>query len=164
MNERPTLRLTVRSAALPVVHAELQVVHVSPNGIVDFPNRSEFEITHLPGSPDVFSEKREFRVDLAELSRRQGEQVGHLYAVMIHSQPRSLDFLDGMVLETEAPGFESVPIRLNLGDHAALLGVWWQNRAGEWAFEYSGRILDTMNATYQAIFLAGQYAERFADR
>lgn len=163
MNERPTLRLTVRAPTLPVVHAELQVVHVSPNGIIDFPNRSGFEVTHVPGSPDVFSETREFRVDLAELGRRQGDQVGHLYAVMLHSQPRSLDFLDGMELEAEAPGFD-FSRRLELGDHAALLGVWWQNRAGEWAFEYSGRILDTMNATYQTIFLAGQYAERFADR
>ncbi len=164
MNERPTLRLMVRPAALPVVHAELQVVHVSPNGIVDFPNRSEFEITHFPGSPDVFSNRREFRVDLTELGRRQGQQIGHLYAVMLHSQPRTLDFLDGMELEAAAPGFESVSIPLNLGDHAALLGVWWQNRAGGWAFEYSGQILDTLNATYQAIFLLGRYAERFADQ
>lgn len=161
--DRPTLRLAVHAAALSVVHAELQVVHVAPSGLIAFPNRSAFEVTHLPGSPDIFSKSREFQVDLGELKRRQGDQVGHLYAVSIHSMPRSLQFLDGMVLEARAPGFET-SVSMQLEDHAVLLGVWWQTRAGEWVFEYSGKTLDTLNATYQTIFLAGIYAERFADR
>jgi len=161
--ERPTLRLAVHAAALPVVHAELQVVHVSPSGTIDFPNRSAFEITHLPGSPDIFPKTREFQVDLVELQRRQGDQAGHLYAVTIHSSPRSLQFLDGMELRVSGPGVES-SVAMRLEDHAVLLGVWWQTRDGAWMFEYSGQVLDTMNASYQTIFLAGRYAERFADR
>ncbi|WP_019587467.1 hypothetical protein [Deinococcus apachensis] len=163
MTDRPTLSVSVHSAALPTVQAELQVVHVSPSGIVNFPNRSAFEITHLPGSSDVFSKTREFRVDLGELKRRQGDQIGHLYAVTIFSSPRSLVLLDGMVLEVRAPGVEATSA-MKLNDHAVLLGIWWQNWAGEWAFEHVGQTLDTQNATYQAIFLTGRYAERFAER
>lgn len=157
------LHLSVHSAALAAVHAELQVVHVAPSGLIDFPNRSAFEVTHRPGSPDIYADQRTFEVDLKELRRRQGSQIGHLYAVSIHSMPRSLQFLDGMVLETRAPGFESTSA-LRLEDHAVLLGIWWQDRAGLWAFEHSGQVLDTMNSTYQAIFLAGRHAERFAER
>lgn len=163
MTQSQSLYLAVHSTALAAVHAELQVVHVSPNGLIDFPNRSAFEVTHLPGSPDIYADRRTFEVNLDELTRRQGDQIGHLYAVSIHSMPRSLQFLDGMVLETKAPGFESTSA-LQLADHAVLLGVWWQNRAGAWAFEHGGQVLDTLNCTYQSIFLAGKYAERFAEQ
>ncbi|MDB5044421.1 MAG: hypothetical protein JWQ08_471 [Deinococcus sp.] len=163
MIDRSTLSVTVHAAALPTVKAELQVVHVSPNGIIDFPNSSAFEITHLPNSPEIFSRVRTFQVDLAGLKRRQGSQVGHLYAVSIHSSPRPLQFLDGMELEILGPGIVNTSV-MQLSDHAVLLGVWWQNRAGEWAFEHSGAVLDTLNHLYQRVFLAGKYAERFADR
>ncbi len=153
----------VRAQGLSTTQAELQLVHVPPSGIISFPNRSAFEVTHRPGAPEVLSATRSVHIDLDGLRTRFGDQVGHLYAVTVHSQPRTLEF-QNMTLDVRSPDFEELGRPLDLADHAALLGVWWQDRAGRWAFEYSGQILDTLNATYQSVFLAGRYAERFADR
>ncbi|MFB9995207.1 hypothetical protein ACFFLM_24990 [Deinococcus oregonensis] len=163
MSHPSKLSITVHGAALPTVNAELQVVHVSPNGIIDFPNHSAFEVLHLPGSPEIFSQTRRFEVDLDALKRYRGTQLGHMYGVSIHSTPRSLQFLDGMVMEINGPGIE-ISAALQLSDHAVLLGLWWQQLTGEWAFEHSGAVLDTDNHLYQRVFLMGQYAERFKER
>lgn len=158
-----SLEVVVRATGLDTTWAELQVVHVPPFGIISFPNRSEFEVTHLPGNADILASTRTFRVDLAALRHRFGDQVGHLYAVTIHSQPKPLEFRN-MTLHVQGPGKYQIKRDLNLADHAALLGVWWQQHDGAWNFEYSGQILDTLNATHQTVFLAGRYAERFAER
>ncbi|THF84391.1 hypothetical protein E7T09_20530 [Deinococcus sp. KSM4-11] len=157
------LNLILKARDLRTTWAELQVVHVPPSGLINFPNRSGFEVTHTPGSADVLASTRALSINLVALHQRFGTQVGHLYAVTIHSQPKPLEFRQ-MSLEVRAPGLEATWPDLDLADHAALLGVWWQRRDGGWGFEYSGKVLDTMNATYQSIFLAGRYAERFADQ
>ncbi|MFC4454411.1 hypothetical protein [Deinococcus sonorensis] len=158
-----TLDLTLRADDLSTTYAELQMVHVPPSGIISFPNRSEFEVTHLPGSTDVLSTSRRVSIDLTVLRQRFGDQAGHLYGIIVHSQPRPLVFKN-MTLEIRRPGVAAAVRPLTLADHAALLGVWWQDRAGEWDFEYSGQVLDTLNGTYQSIYLLGRYAERFAER
>ncbi|GGR41145.1 hypothetical protein [Deinococcus ruber] len=158
----PTLTMTVRATGLSTTFAELQVVHVPPSGIIAFPNRSGFEVTHLPGSSDVLSASRTFSVNLNVLAQRYGDQAGHLYAVSIHSQPRTLEFRD-MDLTVVGSGVPEQVFPLRLADHVALLGVWWQNRSGAWNFEYSGKTLDSLNAPHQAIYLAGRYAERYSD-
>ena len=158
-----SLDLVLRAPGLSTTQAELQLVHVPPSGVIGFPNRSAFEVTHRPGAPEVLSASRSVHIDLSGLRARYGDQPGHLYAVTVHSQPRTLEFR-GMTLDVRGPDFEERARPLDLVDHAALLGVWWQDRAGHWAFEHSGQILDTLNATYQSIFLAGRHAERFAER
>ncbi|MBB5376380.1 hypothetical protein HNQ07_001844 [Deinococcus metalli] len=157
------LELEVKARDLRTTWAELQVVHVPPSGIISFPNHSGFEVAHTPGSSDVLASMRGLTINLVALRQRYGDQVGHLYAVTIHSQPKPLEFRE-MSLEVRGPGTSAAWHDLDLADHAALLGVWWQRRDGGWLFEYSGQILDTLNATYQSVFLAGRYAERFSDR
>ncbi|SMB78854.1 hypothetical protein [Deinococcus hopiensis] len=125
---------------MPAVHAVLEVLHVWPIGVIDFPNRSAPSRSRT--FPATYSADRAFEVDLEELRRRQGEQVGHLYAVAIHSSRRALQFLDGVVVEVNAPDCESTSA-IRLGNHPVLLGMWRHNWVGGRTFEHSGQVLGT---------------------